>query len=195
MFPLPQGLLPAQVLAPFAAELAAREKRRRAREREGRRAAARERAAAKAADDARRGPTAAELKAMPTLAAASRAVGGAGAGNAAAAAALAAGPGRSVADAEAEAAARALGFLSAGEYEVSMALQVRQGERNGGGGGGDMVLVIAAVVGPSCCFMFFSPAPSPLSREPHHAARVRWCFNLHPNPDAPCPAPFVPGLP
>lgn len=43
------------------------QQRRKAREREERRSAARERAAARAADLARRGPTAEELRAMPAL--------------------------------------------------------------------------------------------------------------------------------
>ncbi|EFJ45410.1 hypothetical protein VOLCADRAFT_105963 [Volvox carteri f. nagariensis] len=77
-------LLPQEALAPFADELAAREKRRRRQRADERRQAAAEAAAAARAAAARLGPSAEELQAMPSL---NQAV-GLGAGGAAAAAAI-----------------------------------------------------------------------------------------------------------
>lgn len=66
-------LMPPEALTPFADELGAREKRRRRQRTDERRQAAAEAAAAARAAAARLGPSAAELKAMPSL---SQALGG-----------------------------------------------------------------------------------------------------------------------
>jgi hypothetical protein len=64
---LPADVLPPEALAPFAEELAARDKRRKRRESAARREAAREAAEAAAAEAAKRGPSVSELRAMPRL--------------------------------------------------------------------------------------------------------------------------------
>lgn len=61
------GLLPPEALAPFAAEIQQRTKRRTQRAAAERRALAREAAAARASSAAQQGPSEAELRAMPAL--------------------------------------------------------------------------------------------------------------------------------
>lgn len=83
-------LLPATSLAPFSEEIAAREKRRHRKELDSHRATAKEAASAAAAKDARLGPSAAELRLMPSLLSSSTKGGGVSSTSAAASAAAAA---------------------------------------------------------------------------------------------------------
>jgi hypothetical protein len=116
-------LVPVEALAPFADELAAREKRRRRQRADERRQAAAEAAAAARAAAARLGPSAEELHAMPSL---SQALGvGGGGGTAGGGGSGSGGPGSGLA-AAAGAAAAALARevqLSPSEVAESIALQ------------------------------------------------------------------------
>ncbi|GLC37445.1 hypothetical protein PLESTM_000585400 [Pleodorina starrii] len=119
-------LVPPESLAPFADELAAREKRRRRQRADERRQAAADAAAAARAAAARLGPSAEELQAMPSL---SQAVGGGGAavvglaGSAAAGAGAAGGSGLMAAASAAAAALAREMQLSPSEVAESIALQ------------------------------------------------------------------------
>ncbi|KXZ43366.1 hypothetical protein GPECTOR_92g589 [Gonium pectorale] len=130
-------LLPPEALAPFADELAAREKRRRRQRADDRRQAAAEAAAAARAAAARLGPSAEELQAMPALGDTAAARGGGGGGGlVAAAGAAAAALAREVALSPSEVAESIALQASLEDAAAAAAAGGTSGGAAGGGGSG-----------------------------------------------------------